>query len=210
MYATNQLKNKLIQKRSAFCDHIQCDDAKQFFVDVHYRLTHSYEVFERVVDDNVGNVYCQMRIDCVFLQKLQKMTKKMVDEMLPIEPSNKNQGLEKYVPVQGVEPKIKDLFYLVVREFGDQLIYIIDGLEFITTECFLTTDFFSTFSYAKNVCSIHSLIALDAHMKPNVKPDLDDLVQKAKDFQTEFAMKVNPVVSIGRYDDHYTWHNYPT
>lgn len=38
-------------------------------------------------------------------------------------------------------------------------------------------------------------IAVSADLDASVKSDLDDLAQKAKDFQLEFAEKVDPVVS---------------
>lgn len=110
-----------------------------FVDDVIYRLSHTIEMIQRVIDDNGGIGYCYMRLerDCTFLHNFQIMVRRMeigMRKYQQIAQFDESEAAESFAPEHEMEPK--ELYYLLVREFVDTLEYIVDGTSMLTLRCF--------------------------------------------------------------------------
>lgn len=115
----------------------KCGEANDYFDDMIHRYAQSDQLFESVVDDNHGNVYCQMQIKCVFLQKLQKDAKSIQEELRIVQDRQPPQSveIEKFQFGKPNTPNNRDAIFLVVREFSEQLRYTLDSVNFFA-DCY--------------------------------------------------------------------------
>lgn len=116
---------------------MQCDEVELFMNDALYRLAHSVVMMDRI-NDKAGYNICPDNLACIFTRDMLMRTEIIVDDLQKAMNAGDIESQyipESYYPKPPDEYRLRELYFVVIREYRDQLNYLVDGAEFASLIC---------------------------------------------------------------------------
>lgn len=116
---------------------MQCEEMEYYLDDTVYRLKYAVALIDRIIN-RAGYASCTDRSPCLFIQDMDTMADMNIKAMQNVQRAGnfKMRDVPRIqLPTPRDEPNVKQLIYMLTRDFRQQLANVAEDTAFLRSKC---------------------------------------------------------------------------